>query len=83
MWDNSYLAEVQLALGQCLSRKVKVEGENGKGRLIIEFYGEEDLKSLAAALEKSGGGVPAWSRCGETRAAGENITMEDMENAGY
>ena len=52
-WDNSYFAEVQLALSQCLARKVKVEGERGKGRLVIEFYDEEDLKAIAAALERS------------------------------
>lgn len=44
---------MQLALSQTLSRKVKVEGENGKGRLIIEFYDEDDLKRLAASLEKT------------------------------
>ena len=51
-WDNSYFAEVQLALCQCLSRKVKVEGEGKKGRLVIEFYDEDDLRQIAAVLEK-------------------------------
>jgi ParB family chromosome partitioning protein len=51
-WDNSYFAEVQLALCQCLSRKVKVEGEGNKGRLVIEFYDEDDLRQIAAVLEK-------------------------------
>ena len=51
-WDNSYFAEVQLALCQCLSRKVKVEGEGNKGRLVIEFYNEDDLRQIAAVLEK-------------------------------
>lgn len=54
-WDNSYFAEVELALSQCLARKVKVEGENGKGRLIIEFYDEDDLRAIASSLEKSEG----------------------------
>lgn len=49
-WDNRYFTEVQLALSQTLSRKVKVEGSEGKGRLILEFYSEEDLKHLAALL---------------------------------
>lgn len=49
-WDNSLFAEVQLALTQSLSRKVRVEckkGEN-KGRLVIEFYDEKDLQNIAA-----------------------------------
>ena len=51
-WDQSFFSEVELALGQCVSRKVKVEGDGGKGRLVIEFYDEEDLRALAAALGK-------------------------------
>ena len=54
-WDQSFFAEVELALYQCLARKVKVEGENGRGRLVIEFYDEDDLRSIASSLEKSGG----------------------------
>lgn len=49
-WDNSYFAEVQLALCQCLSRKVKVEGKGKKGQLVIEFYDEDDLRQIAAVL---------------------------------
>ena len=54
-WDNRYFTEVQLALSQALSRKVKVEGSEGKGRLIIEFYSEEDLRRLAQALGEQEG----------------------------
>lgn len=54
-WDQSFFAEVELALSRCLARKVKVEGENGRGRLVIEFYDEDDLRSIASSLEKSGG----------------------------
>lgn len=54
-WDQSFFAEVELALSQCLARKVKVEGEKGRGRLVIEFYDEDDLRSIASSLEKSGG----------------------------
>ena len=50
-WDQSFFAEVELALSQCLARKVKVEGENGRGRLVIEFYDEDDLRSIASSLE--------------------------------
>lgn len=51
-WDNSYFAEVQLALSQSLSRKVKIEGEKNKGRLIIEFYDEADLKEIVASISR-------------------------------
>ncbi len=49
-WDHAYFTEVQLALSQTLSRKVKIEGEKGKGKLVIEFYDEQDLKALAGLL---------------------------------
>ncbi|MCI8648625.1 MAG: ParB/RepB/Spo0J family partition protein [Anaerotruncus sp.] len=51
-WDNSYFTEVQLALSQTLARKVKVEGEGSKGRLVIEFYDEDDLKTIVGLLDK-------------------------------
>ena len=49
-WDNSYFAEVQLALSQCLARKIKVEGDGNKGKLVIEFYDEADLKTIVDLL---------------------------------
>ncbi len=54
-WNNSCFAEVELALSQCLSRKIRIEGEGKKGKLIIEFYDEQDLKNIAAALVKDEG----------------------------
>lgn len=48
---NQYYEEAQLAVGQCLNRKVKVAGTKKKGILTIEFYGEEDLKNLLADLK--------------------------------
>ncbi len=56
-WDNSTFAEVQLALMQSLSRKVRVECKKGekKGRLVIEFYDEQDLKGLAALFDRGQG----------------------------
>lgn len=48
---NQYYEEAQLAVGQCLNRKVKVAGNKKKGMLTIEFYGEEDLKNLLADLK--------------------------------
>lgn len=49
-WDQSFYAEVQLALSQSLSRKIKVQGDGKKGKLTIEFYDENDLKSLVTML---------------------------------
>ncbi len=39
-------------MSQSLSRKVKIEGEKNKGRLIIEFYDEADLKEIVASISK-------------------------------
>lgn len=49
-WDQSFYAEVQLALSQSLARKIKVQGDGKKGKLTIEFYDENDLKSLVTML---------------------------------
>lgn len=50
---DSFYDEVELALGQCLGRKVKVYvGKGGRGTLEIEFFGTEDLKKLAADLDE-------------------------------
>lgn len=51
-WNNSYYTEVQLALGQSLSRKVQVTGDQQKGKLILEFYGQDDLQALVAAIDE-------------------------------
>lgn len=52
IWDNSYFTEVELALTESLSRKVKVAGDGEKGHLTIEFYGEEDLRNLTALFSR-------------------------------
>ncbi len=45
---NSFYDEVELALNEHLSRKVKVvNGKDNSGMLQIEFYSEEDLAELA------------------------------------
>ena len=45
---NSFYDEVELALNEHLSRKVKVvNGKDSSGILQIEFYSEEDLAELA------------------------------------
>lgn len=47
---NRYFEEAQLAVGGYLNRKVKVAGNQKKGTLQIEFYGEEDLQNLLHEL---------------------------------
>ncbi|MDE7093988.1 MAG: ParB/RepB/Spo0J family partition protein [Oscillospiraceae bacterium] len=46
----SYYGEVEQALHERLNRKVKVQFKKNKGSLILEFYNEEDLKTLANLL---------------------------------
>jgi len=46
----SYFGEVEQALKDRLSRKVKVSFKKNKGVLSLEFYDEEDLKLLAELL---------------------------------
>lgn len=50
---DRFYDEVELALGRTLGRKVRVSvGKDGHGTLEIEFFGEEDLKRLAADLDE-------------------------------
>jgi ParB family chromosome partitioning protein len=50
----SFYREVELALGQALSRRVRVRaGKDGKGELVVEFYSQEELCELG---KKLGGG---------------------------
>lgn len=49
---NSYFKEMEIGLNEALGRKVKVEYGKNKGALILEFYDEEDLSSLAKMLIK-------------------------------
>ncbi|MBQ6818177.1 MAG: ParB/RepB/Spo0J family partition protein [Clostridia bacterium] len=46
-----YYKEVELSLQERLGRPVKVTMKNGKGRLEIEFYNDDDLKHLALKFE--------------------------------
>ncbi len=48
---NRYYEEAQLAVSECLGRRVKVAGTKKKGSLTIEFYGEEDLRNLLSTLK--------------------------------
>ncbi len=51
--QNSFYTEVELALKEALHRKVKVVklGEN-HGMISLEFYGDEELRDIAAKLGK-------------------------------
>lgn len=47
-----FLKEIELSLAETTGRKVNVNGKNGKGKLEIEFYSEDDLAAIARLLEK-------------------------------
>lgn len=47
---KSYYGEVETALHARLGRKVKVQYKKNKGTLLLEFYDEDDLRSLAELL---------------------------------
>lgn len=52
-WGDSYFKEMELALGEKLSRKVRVQGDKkGRGTMTIEFYSKEELAELAQKLGK-------------------------------
>lgn len=48
---ETFLREIELSLAQTTGRKVTVSGKNGKGKLEIEYYSEEDLAKIARLLE--------------------------------
>lgn len=47
---DSFYHEVELALTEQMGRRVRVSEKNGGGLLQIEFYDQEDLRSLANRL---------------------------------
>lgn len=47
-----YLKEIELSLAETTGRKVTVNGKNGKGKLEIEFYSNDDLAAIANLLAK-------------------------------
>lgn len=50
-WGDSFYKEVELALGETLSRKIQVKGnKQGKGSITISFYNREELQALAEKL---------------------------------
>ena len=46
----NYYEDIQKKLEGTLGRKVYVSGKKNKGKIELEFYGNEDLERLAAAL---------------------------------
>lgn len=47
---SSFYKEMEIALRDRLKRKVQVSYSDGKGKLALEFYDEDDLKILAELL---------------------------------
>ena len=47
----AFFDEVELSLSETLGRKVKVYNSGEKGTLEIEFFSQEDLKSLANTIQ--------------------------------
>jgi len=51
-----YLSELEKDLGGALGRKVKIAHKGNKGRIELEYYGDEDLELLLTALKCMKGG---------------------------
>ena len=50
-FQPDYYAELQLKLEGVLGRRVRIEHKNkNKGKIELEYYGDEDLERLLAAL---------------------------------
>ena len=50
--EVDYLAEAEKSLGSRLGRKIHIVSGRKKGRLVLEYYGEDDLNQLLEALEQ-------------------------------
>ena len=53
-----YIGEAEKNLSGHLGRKVKINHKGKKGRIELEYYNEQDLESLLAALDTMSGGGP-------------------------
>ena len=51
-----YIGEAEKNLSGHLGRKVKINHKGKKGRIELEYYNEQDLESLLAALDTMSGG---------------------------
>lgn len=49
---NHFYVETELSLKELLNRPIKVDGTSKKGTVTVEFYGEDDLKSLVETLAR-------------------------------
>lgn len=49
-----YIAEVETALSQKLARKVKFDIGKRGGKIVLEFYGNDDREALIANLQRMG-----------------------------
>ena len=47
---NTYYKEAEIALKNSLGRKIKIDGSEKKGSLMIEFYGKDDLQNIINLL---------------------------------
>ena len=46
----SFFKEMELALMEATGKKISVQGNGKKGKLVVEFYSEDELKELAELL---------------------------------
>ena len=51
--EVDYLAECEKTLTRCLGRGVKIVSGKRKGKIELEYYGQEDLQRLSEALTKT------------------------------
>jgi ParB family chromosome partitioning protein len=49
-----YLEEAERDLSGRLGRKVKIAHGKRKGKIELEYYGQDDLQTLLSALEQAG-----------------------------
>ena len=47
---TDYYAEVERKLEGSLGRRVQIDHKKKKGKITLEYYGDEDLERLANAL---------------------------------
>lgn len=50
VFKDSYYKEMELSLNEHLGRKVKIDYSKNKGTLQLEFYDEDDLKSIISRM---------------------------------
>lgn len=57
-WGDSYYKEVELALMSELGRRVRINGNEKKAVLELEFYSKQELADLAFRLTRNGVYIP-------------------------